>query len=213
MTFLAVDLVDFPSRADRVRYLNERFGALLTGRVLDVGCDVRTLSRLRPDLDYLGIDAGGEPDLTVDLESGPLPFPDASFDVVVCSDVLEHLDNLHDTFRELVRVARGRLIVSLPNCWAAARRPLHRGKGAIGHYGLPSEPPADRHKLFFSLSEGRRFAVAAAERHALRIAEMRASEKVRPALVRWARRLRHPRREHYLNLYAHTLWVVFEKGS
>lgn len=212
MTRLPVDLVDFPTRADRVRYLNERFGKLLAGRVLDVGCDVRTLGRLRPDLDYLGIDAGGEPDLAVDLESGPLPFADASFDVVVCSDVLEHLDNLHATFGELVRVARLRLIVSLPNCWAAARRPLHRGKGAIGHYGLPPEPPGDRHKWFFSLNEGQRFLETAAGHHALRIAEMRVSEKVRPALVRWLRRLRHPRRERYLNLYAHTLWAVLEKG-
>jgi SAM-dependent methyltransferase len=213
MTLPAVDLVDFPSRADRIRYLNDRFGRLLEGRVLDVGCDVRTLARLRPDLDYLGIDAGGEPDLTVDLESGPLPFADASFDVVVCSDVLEHLDNLHRTFAELARVARRRLIVSLPNCWAAARRPLHRGKGKIGHYGLPGEPPTDRHKWFFSLAEGRTFLESAAERHALRVAEMRASEKVRPALVRWARRLRHPRREPYLNLYAHTLWAVLEKEA
>ena len=208
-----VDLADFPTRADRIRYLAGRFERVLAGKVLDVGCDQRTLKTLRPDLDYVGIDVGGNPDLTVDLEAtARLPFADASFDVVLCSDVLEHLDSLHRTFAELVRVTRKHLLISLPNCWTNARRPVRRGKGAIGHYGLPASPPADRHKWFFGLSEAIRFCEAMAERHALRIVEMRVVEKHRPALVRAARRLRHPVREHYLNLYAHTLCVLFERA-
>lgn len=207
-----VDLVDFPSRADRVRFLNTTFGHLLTGRVLDVGCDIGTLRDLRPDLEYVGIDVGGDPDLVVDLERVErLPFGDRSFDAVVCSDVLEHLDNLHGTFVELVRVGRSRIVISLPNCWAAARRPVERGKGRIGHYGLPGERPVDRHKWFFSLAEACRFAVTMADRHGLRIEQIRVSEKVRPGWVRALRRLRHPRRERYLNRYAHTLWVVFHR--
>ena len=45
----------------------------------------------------------------------------------------------------------------------------------------------------------------------MRIEEVRVSEKVRPGLVRALRRLRHPRRERYLNRYAHTLWIVFRR--
>jgi SAM-dependent methyltransferase len=207
-----VDLADFPTRADRIRYVAGRFERVLAGNVLDVGCDQRTLETLRPDLDYVGIDVGGDPDLIIDLEATPrLPFADASFDVVLCCDVLEHLDSLHRTFGELVRVTRNHLLVSLPNCWTNARRPVRRGKGAIGHYGLPDSPPADRHKWFFGLSEAIRFCEAMAERHALRVVETRVVEKHRPALVRAARRLRHPVREHYLNLYAHTLCVLFER--
>ena len=210
----AVDLVHFPSRAERVRYLATTFRHVLTGKVLEVGCDRRTLKQLRPDLDYLGIDIAGEPDLRIDLETIPrLPFADRSFDVVVCSEVLEHLDNLHHTFAELVRVARTHVLISLPNCWNAARRPLRRGKGAIGHYGLPPQAPPDRHKWFFALSEARAFVAAVADEHGLQIAELRVNEKPRSALIRGVRRLRHPNHERYLNLYAQTLWVLFQRLS
>ena len=59
-----------------------------------------------------------------------------------------------------MRVSRGCIILSLPNNWANARRPIARGRGAIGHYGLPLEPPVDRHKWFFSLAEARQFQTA-----------------------------------------------------
>ncbi|MBK7643285.1 MAG: methyltransferase domain-containing protein [Planctomycetes bacterium] len=208
------DLIDFETREGRMRYLEQAFRTHLEGRVLDVGCDVRTLAKLRPELDYVGVDAGGTPDLTIDLEKSPrLPFEDANFDMVVCAEVLEHLDNLHQIFGELVRVTKKKLLISLPNCWTAARRPLSRGKGGIGHYGLPHERPADRHKWFFSLAEARDFTRAMAQRHGLRILETRVSEKPRPILVRALRRLRHPVNEHYLNLYAHTYWVLYERAD
>ena len=170
----------------------------------------RYLSQMRPDLEYTGIDLSGEPDLRVDLEAVErLPFDDDAFDTVVCCDVLEHLNNLHHTFGELVRVSRKHLVISLPNCWTAARMRLARGRGDIGLYGLPAEPPADRHKWFFSLTDGQAFVQAMAERYGLRVAELRVTEKPRPAVLRALRRLRHPVREHYLNRYAHTLWTVF----
>ena len=209
---LARDLIDFETREGRMRFLERTFRAHLSGKVLDVGCDVRTLKKLRPELDYVGIDAGGEPDLRIDLEQNPrLPFADGQFDLVVCAEVLEHLDNLHQVFGELVRVTRGKLLISLPNCWTAARRPLSRGKGGIGHYGLPHARPADRHKWFFSFGEARDFTRAMAEVHGLSILETRVSEKPRPVLVRALRRLRYPKAERYLNLYAHTYWVLYQR--
>lgn len=206
------DLVSFSTRESRMEYLARVFAPVLRGRVLDVGCDRRYLKKLVPALDYVGIDVGGEPDLVVDLEQTPrLPFDDREFDVVVCSEVLEHLDNLHHVFGELVRVSKKHVLISLPNCWTAARRPVARGKGAIGHYGLPSARPMDRHKWFFSLSEAAEFARAQAAQHGLTIAALRVAEKPRPVFVRALRRVAHPRRERYDNLYAHTLWVLFER--
>ena len=78
--------------------------------------------------------------------------------------------------------------------------------------GRSSKPP-DRHKWFFSLTEARDFLLGMGDQHGLRIADVRVSEKPRPAAVRLARRLRRPNREHYLNLYAHTLWMVFERDT
>jgi len=210
--FARVDLVRFATRAERIRYAAGTFARFLEGRVLDAGCDTKFLKQLRPDLDYLGIDIGGDPDVVVDLEvAARLPFDDRSFDTVVCIEVLEHLDALHRTFAELVRVSDRYILVSLPNCWTAARRPVSRGKGSIGHYGLPATLPPDRHKWFFGLSEARDFVLASAQRHRLRVLETRVSEKPRPFIVRLARRLRRPNRERYLNLYAHTFWAVFER--
>lgn len=44
-----------------------------------------------------------------------LPFGDASFDIVVASESLEHIVHSERALRELVRVARQAVIVSIPN--------------------------------------------------------------------------------------------------
>jgi ubiquinone/menaquinone biosynthesis C-methylase UbiE len=43
-----------------------------------------------------------------------LPFPDASFDNVVCVHTLEHVKDLAASIRELKRVPRGRLVIVVP---------------------------------------------------------------------------------------------------
>lgn len=206
-----VEFVSMASRAERSAFIAQRFAGLLAGRVLDVGCDKAVLKSLVPGLDYVGVDVGGTPDLIVDLEEQRLPFPDDSFDCVLCSDVLEHLDNLHQSFGELVRVARGYVIVSLPNNWANARRPIGRGKGGIGHYGLPPDPPADRHKWFFSLEEAQRFLEAQGSRFPVEVVEGFVVEKPRSALLRWLRRSLHGSAMAYWNRYANSYWAVMRK--
>lgn len=209
---MRVEYVSFPGRPGRASYIATRFRRFLKGSVLDVGCGKATLRDLLPDVDYIGLDIDGDPDITLDLErADALPFDDGSFDCVVCADVLEHLDNLHHVLGELVRVAGGHIIISLPNNWANARRPIARGKGSIGHYGLPADPSRDRHKWFFGLSEAIAFVRAQQGRHGLAIVELHVTEKPRPWLVRGVRRLRYPSRERYLNRYARTLWAVLEK--
>ncbi len=44
-----------------------------------------------------------------------LPFKDQSFDVVLCSEVIEHVPDLEAALRELLRVSRCRLIITTPN--------------------------------------------------------------------------------------------------
>lgn len=50
-----------------------------------------------------------------------LPFPRDNFDLVICMEVLEHLDRPHDGLAELCRVSRRWLLLSVPN------EPLFRG--------------------------------------------------------------------------------------
>lgn len=209
---MKVQYDSFTDRARRAEYVAKNFGHLLTGKVLDVGCSKAWLKKLLPNAQYLGVDISGEPDIQLNLEEARrLPFGDAEFDCVVCTDVLEHLNNLHEIFGELVRVSRRHVIVSLPNCWTNARRPIERGKGSFAHYGLPLDPVLDRHKWFFNLTDAVAFASGQAERNKLAVVDLHATEKPRLLLLRWLRRVSYPSQERYLNRYAHTLWMVFAK--
>jgi SAM-dependent methyltransferase len=209
-----VEQISFRDRSGRSEYVARRFQEVLKGKVLDVGCDKAVLRKLLPQVEYTGVDIGGTPDIQVNLEAaGKLPFADGSFDCVVCTDVLEHLENLHQIFGELVRVSRRHLVISLPNNWTNARVPIARGRGSFGKYGLPAEKPPDRHKWFFSLSEAADFIQAQTAKYPIVCREIFATEKPRSGLVRGARRLRYPAIECYLNRYAHTLWARLEKRS
>lgn len=54
---------------------------------------------------------------SINLEREPLPFPDGTFDVVVCNQVIEHVKELFWLVSELTRVCKlgGRLMIGVPN--------------------------------------------------------------------------------------------------
>ncbi len=211
---MKVEFVHFQHRLDRYHYLASRFNRFLMGKILDVGCDQAVLKHILPNVNYTGVDVGGKPDIRLDFEMlQQLPFENDTFECVVCLEVLEHLDNLHQIFGELVRVTKSFIIISLPNNWVNARRPIARGKGSIGHYGLPVDVLQDRHKWFFNLSEAINFAEGQQKKHPIFIVEACVTEKPRPLLVRTFRRLFHLSRERYLNRYASTLWIVYRKRT
>jgi ubiquinone/menaquinone biosynthesis C-methylase UbiE len=93
---------------------------------LDVGCGDGALSRelAARGQRVVGLDLSLKravrarervPEVAFGLASAyELPFPDRAFDTVVCTDLLEHLDEPERALRELVRVARGAVIVSVP---------------------------------------------------------------------------------------------------
>ena len=68
-----------------------------------------------------------------------LPFSDHGFDLVICSEVLEHIDEFSRAIRELARVLapRGQLIVSVPRrwpealCWLLSRKYRHTPGGHL----------------------------------------------------------------------------------
>lgn len=210
---ITIELATFRGRHERSAYVARRFAPYLRESVLDVGCYDAPLRGLLQGVRYTGIDIVGAPDIKMNLDTREaLPFADNSYRTVICIEVLEHLDNLHFVFDELARVSAENVIVSLPNCWRDARRPIERGKGHFAHYGLPQEAPLDRHKWFLSYEEGRDFIVSRARRHALQIVEMFATEQHRNALLRAARRVRYPG-VRYLNRYAQTVWAVMRKDA
>jgi len=146
----------FRGRGDKVTEFARLLRPYLDGKVLDVGCDSRFLENHLPGK-YVGVDIAGCPDIRVNLEEG-LPFSDKSFDVTVAFDILEHCDRMHLVFDELCRVTRSFVIVGLPNMYEWHFRILYLfGRKVSGKYGLPPDPPADRHRWLFTIDEGRAF--------------------------------------------------------
>ena len=91
------------------------------------------------------VDKFGNPDHVADLD-GPdarLPFDDRTIDLVVCTEVLEHLREGSFLVREISRVLKptGHAVVSVPNItslksrvrWASGRIPHMAASGDCGH--------------------------------------------------------------------------------
>ncbi len=111
---------------DRFFYEKKRLFQGLIGpgvqSVLDLGCGQGELSRdLCPGRSVVGCDRSQEAlqrvtGPCVRCSSDALPFGDRSFDLVLCSQVLEHLPEpvYRGTLQEMARVAARHIIVSVP---------------------------------------------------------------------------------------------------
>ena len=102
--------------AEWLRQEADAYAVRGAARVLDVGCGVKPYFPFfagRVD-EYVGVDIGDNPaaDLVGSVED--LPLPDGSFDLVLCTQVLEHCDEPATAVRELRRVTApgGRVLAS-----------------------------------------------------------------------------------------------------
>ena len=107
--------------------MRELYDARPDETVVEIGCgEGELLSRLvawRPARRHFGFDVSREillearrhPGITVALQSAErLALHDGAADVVVASEVLEHLRDPEAALREIARVARRRVILSVP---------------------------------------------------------------------------------------------------
>ena len=118
---------------DRAQRIAEAVGGP-DRRVLDLGCRYGALTRWYLDgNDVVGMDVDREAlaeaaTLGIETHWGdveePFPFPDASFDVVVAGELLEHVREPGDVVGEARRVLRpgGRLVASVPNAFRFKNR-------------------------------------------------------------------------------------------
>jgi SAM-dependent methyltransferase len=92
--------------------------ARVEGEVLDVGCEDSPYRDWMPGASgYVGLDVSPGPKVDVVVSpDGTWPLPDHRFDVVLCTQVLEHVRFTEHTLSEIHRVTRpgGNLILSVP---------------------------------------------------------------------------------------------------
>ena len=104
-------------------FLNPRL-SVLHGSLLDVGCGEMPFRNCLPaDVAYTGIDvpqaaafAMRGSDAVIPFDGRSIPFPDASFDTVLCTEVLEHAASPRQLVGEIERVLKpgGTLIATVP---------------------------------------------------------------------------------------------------
>lgn len=164
---------EFFQEKNRAIFSFKKYQEFFGQTVLDVGAG-GSPAFFRPQLGdrYKSVDVSDnrhKPDYFVDLEKGQLPFKDGEFETVLCFDNLEHCENCHELFDELLRVSSKYVIISLPNNWPPAVKNFLHGRN-ITHtlgYGLPAEKPNPgvRHKWYFNLEEAENFLTGRAQKN------------------------------------------------
>jgi len=120
----------------------------ITGVAVDLGeKEVRETARMLAQLDTFPVEFGGSvpgsgPWISLRASVYDLPFPDAAFDCVIISEVLEHLHEDRKALKEISRVLKpgGVLAASVPRegpeavCWALSRQYRNTPGGHVRIY-------------------------------------------------------------------------------
>lgn len=132
------------------RFIKEDFREFLgdiNGKVLEIGCGVGILTR---ELDGMGLDIvrypqwdGGDFILG---DACNLPFKDRSFDIVVLSNLLEHVEKPKKAIIEAKRVCKNKIYVSFPTKYSLSALYHYL---AIGKYPLYNGLDYKTIKMFF----------------------------------------------------------------
>lgn len=207
----------FGNREERAEFVSKIYKNFLKNSVLDVGCSEGSLKNcMSKDVKYVGIDISGKPDIIIDLEKDKLKiFEDNSFYTIVCTEVLEHLENIHEMFDELCRVSKRFIIISLPNNWVLFKFSLLSGKNGQKFYGLPIEIPSDRHKWFFNYDQAFNFIKERGLRNKF-IIRNKFSIPIIPNTLRLQIfniffKIYYRNQYGYNNLFFSNIWVLLEK--
>jgi SAM-dependent methyltransferase len=78
----------------------------MSGRILQLGAGRHRLSEEPGRVVRVDLRADTKPDLVWDLDRFPWPFEESSFDLIDCTDVIEHLEDVVRVMQEVHRVGR-----------------------------------------------------------------------------------------------------------
>ena len=104
---------------ENVRNIEQALAQFAGGRLLDVGCGARPFECRKDQIEWIGLDIEGNSFADFHGTVLDLPFADKSFDCVLATQVLEHIEEPKTAMSECARVLRedGLLILSVPQYW------------------------------------------------------------------------------------------------
>lgn len=86
-------------------------------RILDIGCGEKIFESIFPNAEYIGVDNDkNNKKADIVCDASKLPFKDAYFDIIIGSEVLEHVYEIDKTISEIKRVCKkkGYIYISTP---------------------------------------------------------------------------------------------------
>jgi 2-polyprenyl-3-methyl-5-hydroxy-6-metoxy-1,4-benzoquinol methylase len=203
----------FRNRSERANFIKNKFDKYIqkSPKILDVGCFDNDLKKIAGNKVF-GIDICGAPDKNMDLEKESLSsFSDNSYGLVVCTEVLEHIDNFYEVLDDIKRVSEKYILISLPNCaniWKILKIITSRTEK---FYGLPKEKPEDRHKWFFSWKELDEFFESYCQKNNLKIKEkflhFNYSSSIKGKLIKFFLKI------FPIKSFAQSYWILIEKNK
>jgi SAM-dependent methyltransferase len=103
----------------------------LKGKLLDVGCGSKPYRNLFTVDEYIGMEIEStqyketKTDIDVFYDGNTFPFPDSTFDSILCNQVLEHVFNPEHFLNEIQRVLKpgGQILLTVPFVWDEHEQP------------------------------------------------------------------------------------------
>jgi SAM-dependent methyltransferase len=113
------------------RALAHRLRVFARGRLVDIGCGAKPYAAMASPtiMDHVGVDTAESPHGTARVDVIATAYdtglPDASFDTLLCTDVLEHLEEPQRAINEAFRLLRpgGYAIYTVPLFWHLHEEP------------------------------------------------------------------------------------------
>lgn len=99
-------------------HLADKYFKSRTGKLLDVGCGrgeyVEIFKKLGFDAHGVDLEATIEEAIRADLETEKIPYPNNSFDFIMCKSTIEHIRNVYHLMSEMYRVLKpgGKIVIT-----------------------------------------------------------------------------------------------------
>ena len=120
-----------------------RMASGMSGNLLDVGCGTKPYRKIFNVVTYTGLDIDSltnrERAIADDFYDGKtFPYPDQTFNSVLCNQVLEHVFNPDEFLQEINRVLKpeGKLLLTVPFVWDEHEQPYDYAR--YSSFGLKS---------------------------------------------------------------------------